>query len=83
MKTARRRSGPTRWIVQVGAFQDAALAEAYLREVQRHVDGARIEQWQGWHRIVLGPYKREVKAERLAEDLARSGFHAVLRPASR
>ena len=78
-----RPPGRTAWLVQVGAFQDGELAAAYLREVRRQVDGARIQRGDGWHRIVIGPYKRKEKAETLAGKLARRGFHAVLRPVPR
>ena len=74
---ARAAPGPARFTVQAGAFRDAARAEAVAARIRRDYD-VRIERAGEWFRVRVGGRRSQEAARRLASELRRRGFDAVV-----
>ena len=74
---------PTRYTVQVGAFEEAAGAERLRAELQRkhYPSYVRVKTVEGktWHRVRVGPFASRDRAEDAARELEeREGLHAFV-----
>ena len=68
------------WLVQSGAFSDRGRAETRARRLRGYAD-ARVVTEGGLHKVLLGPWRRQQEAERVAARLRRDGFEAYARRA--
>ena len=75
----RATAGPG-WLVQAGAFGERARAVERARRLRRYGD-ARVVRDGGLHKVLLGPWRRQNEAERVAARLRRDGFEAYARRA--
>ena len=66
------------WVVQAGAFSNRGRAEDRLRRL-RSYGSARLVSERGLHKVLLGPWRRQDEAERVAARLRRDGFDAYAR----
>ncbi len=71
---ASRSSGKVRYLVQAGAFRDPDQAREASQSLRRNHSDVAIRSDGLWHRVVIGPLKKEKKAEKLAKHLRRQGY---------
>jgi rare lipoprotein A len=70
------------FLVQAGAFRDLDRARSRLEQVRRVDRRSEIASDHGWHRVVIGPFRRESKALELVAALERQGIEALVREGS-
>lgn len=76
-----RPARPERWVVQVGAFRDPVEADRLARDLKRLGYGPVAVAGDGlWHRVLVGPFEKERKAEDRARRLRREGYSCLVRP---
>ncbi len=79
-RRAKREPPPAKgYLVQAGAFRDAAKARQLASELELDFLQVRVSSADGWHRIQLGPYARREKAAEVVRKLERRGFEALIR----
>lgn len=74
-------SGPgmaTKFVVQAGAFREAANARRLHEELKRDHDDVHIVKYQGLHRVRLGPFRTSKDAEEARRWLSRRGHSALV-----
>jgi cell division protein FtsN len=76
---AAASSGDIRYVVQAGAFRDADMARSLKRELEKDFYGVEIRSDGLWHRVQLGPFDKRKKADKLAAELTRGGYDAVVK----
>ena len=76
---AAASSGDVRYVVQAGAFRDPDMARSLERELERDFTGVEIRSDGLWHRVQLGPFDKRKKADKLAAELTRGGYDAVVK----
>jgi rare lipoprotein A len=76
---AAASSGEVRYVVQAGAFRDPDMARGLKRELEREFTGVEVRSDGLWHRVQLGPFDKRKKADKLAAELARGGYDAVVK----
>jgi rare lipoprotein A len=72
-------SGEVRYVVQAGAFRDPDMARSLERELERDFTGVEIRSDGLWHRVQLGPFDKRKKADKLAAELTREGYDAIVK----
>jgi len=72
-------SGDVRYVVQAGAFRDPDMARGLKRELEREFTGVEVRSDGLWHRVQLGPFDKRKKADKLAAELTRGGYDAVVK----
>jgi rare lipoprotein A len=78
--TVDRPSRPRRWIVQVGAFRDGTEAGRFADELRDRGHGpVTVTHDALWHRVLLGPFDKEGRAEDRARRLRHDGYSAFVR----
>ena len=68
------------WLVQSGAFSERSRAKERARRVRGYGE-TRVVTEGGLHKVLLGPWRRQDEAERVAARLRRDGFEAYARRA--
>lgn len=76
---AAATSGDVRYIVQAGAFRDPDLARELKRDLEKDFYGVEIRSDGLWHRVQLGTFDKRKKAEKLAAELSREGYDAIVK----
>ena len=80
-RQARRdRTAGSGWVVQSGAFSDRGRAKDRARRLSGY-GPTRVVSEAGLHKVLLGPWRRQDEAERVAARLRRDGFDAYARRA--
>jgi rare lipoprotein A len=72
--------GPRGFAVQVGAFQEQRRADDLRASLCRHYPDVEVRSLDAWHRVQVGAFADRAAAELLADELAASGFPAVVVP---
>ena len=76
------RAGPAAaaasWAIQVGAFRRSELARTRADRLATSYPMVRVETGEGWHRVRVGRFDERREADRLAKELRRSGYDAVV-----
>lgn len=76
-----RPARPRRWVVQVGAFRDPFEADRLARGLERLGHHPVAVASDGlWHRVLVGPFEKERKADDRARRLRRDGYSCLVRP---
>jgi rare lipoprotein A len=70
-----------RFVVQVGAFSDPATARTLEEVLGPYYAKVRIESDAGIHRVLIGSFKKQRKAEKVAADLRAAGYDTFVRTA--
>lgn len=69
----KRSGGEDRFLVQVGSYQIKENAMRMKEEVELHYQAVYIETYESrretWHRVRIGPFRSERKAEAVAREL--------------
>ena len=73
------QTGECRYIIQAGAFEKKANAEAQLKAIQAAGFDAYISQTEGQYKIFAGAYELKENAEKQVERLKTAGFDAFIR----
>ena len=68
-----------RYTIQVGAFDDRSTARELKQELDSSFPKVRIESTDGLHRVLIGRFKKEAKADETAARLRRQGHQAFVR----
>ena len=76
---AAASSGDIRYVVQAGAFRDPDMARSLKRELEKDCYGVEIRSDGLWHRVQLGPFDKRKQADKLAAELTRGGYDAVVK----
>ena len=76
---AAASSGDLRYVVQAGAFRDPDMARSLKRELEKEFYGVEIRSDGLWHRVQLGPFDKRKQADKLAAELTRGGYDAVVK----
>lgn len=66
------------YVVQVGAFQEQALAESLLTALRPNYPGVELRSDAVWHRVQLGAFSTRDEAEAARRKLARAGYAALV-----
>jgi rare lipoprotein A len=66
--------------VQLGAFQDARLADSLARRARERHPEVEVRADDVWHRVQIGAWSRRDEAQRRADLLEAEGFDAVVVP---
>ena len=69
-------------MVQVGAFQEQALADALVSRLRPEYPGIARRSDEVWHRVQLGAFDDPDAAAALARKLSRQGYAALVIAAS-
>jgi rare lipoprotein A len=69
---------PSRYWVQVGAFQQESNARALLAALERSYPAAVIRIDEGWYQVRVPSGEKKRKAQALRRDLERAGFETLL-----
>ena len=67
-----------RYRVQVGAFRNQVYANNLLRELQEHEYPARIEDSNGFYRVVVGSYPTLQEAAQMEQRLKWAGYPTIV-----
>lgn len=82
VRSAERRSDRLEevdFVVQAGAFRDLDRARSRLEEVRQVDRRAKIASNRGWHRVVIGPFRKESRAKEVVVALESQGIEALVR----
>lgn len=66
------------YVVQVGAFQEQALAEGLLTALRPDFPGVELRSDAVWHRVQLGAFASRDEAEETRRKLERAGYAALV-----
>lgn len=77
LRTLRVPSGP-RYVVQAGAFQELALAQALAARLNGDFPQTAVSSDAVWHRVQIGDYATREEAERMRQRVQRAGFAALV-----
>jgi rare lipoprotein A len=67
-----------RFAVQVGAFQERALADDLYERLRGAYPGAAVRSDEVWHRVQVGAFDDRAEAESLRRALERAGYTALV-----
>jgi len=70
--------GERHYVVQVGAFQERALADALAGRLRAGYPDAAVRSDEVWHRVQLGSFDSQEEAAALQRKLARGGYAALV-----
>lgn len=74
--------GERHYVVQLGAFQERALADALVGRLRGDYPDVLVRSDEVWHRVQLGSFDSQEEAEELQRRLARRGYAALVVAAS-
>ena len=69
----------TRWTVQAGAFADREGARRVWRDLSYEFADVRIREVSGTHRVEVGSWKKQKKAEKAAKKMRRLGYEPLVK----
>ena len=78
LRTIALGGGDRRYVVQVGAFQERALADALVSRLLPAYPGVLLRSDEVWHRVQLGAFTDPDEAAELARRLSHQGFSALV-----
>jgi rare lipoprotein A len=78
LRTLHLGGGDRRYVVQVGAFQERALAEALVARLRPSYPEIVLRSDEVWHRVQLGVFSDPDAAAALAAKLSRLGYAALV-----
>ena len=70
--------GDRRYVVQLGAFQERALADALVERLKPAYPEVALRSDEVWHRVQLGSFDDPDAAAALASRLSRQGYSALV-----
>ncbi len=73
-------SGPRAFVVQVGAFQEPALAEELAARLRRDYPAVEVRSDQVWYRVQVGAFSVRADAEELGDALRARGYGVLIVP---
>jgi rare lipoprotein A len=82
LRTIALGGGDRRYVVQLGAFQERALADALVARLRPSYPGVTLRSDEVWHRVQLGAFDDPDAAAALAAKLSRQGYSALVVGAS-
>ena len=82
LRTLVLGGGDRRYVVQLGAFQERALADALVARLRPEYPGIARRSDEVWHRVQLGAFDDPDAAAALARKLSRQGYAALVIAAS-
>ncbi len=82
LRTLVLGGGDRRYVVQVGAFQEEALADALVARLHPAYPDVALRSDEVWHRVQLGVFDDPDEAAALAKKLSRQGYSALVIAAS-
>lgn len=78
LRTIVLGGGDRRYVVQVGAFQEQALADNLVSRMRPEYPEVAVRSDEVWHRVQLGAFDDPDEAAALARKLARKGYAALV-----
>lgn len=78
LRTIVLGGGDRRYVVQVGAFQEQALADNLVTRLRPDYPEVAVRSDEVWHRVQLGAFDDPDEAAALARKLARQGYAALV-----
>lgn len=78
LRTLSLGGGDRRYVVQVGAFQEQALADALAARLRPDFPEVALRSDEVWHRVQLGAFTDPDEAAALARKLSRQGYAALV-----
>jgi rare lipoprotein A len=72
--------GPTSFTVQVGAFAEPGRARVLAEALRAAYPAVVVTADEVWSRVQVGSYRERAAAERVAADLRRAGYSALVVP---
>lgn len=78
LRTIVLGGGDRRYVVQVGAFQERALADALVERLRPAYPEVALRSDEVWHRVQLGSFDDPDAAAALASKLSRQGYSALV-----
>ncbi|MEO8198650.1 MAG: septal ring lytic transglycosylase RlpA family protein [Thermoanaerobaculia bacterium] len=78
LRTIVLGGGDRRYVVQVGAFQERALADALVARLRPSYPQIALRSDEVWHRVQLGAFDDPDAAAALAAKLSRQGYSALV-----
>lgn len=78
LRTIVLGGGDRRYVVQVGAFQERALADALVSRLRPAYPEVVLRSDEVWHRVQLGAFDDPDTAAELAKKLSRQGYSALV-----
>ena len=78
LRTIALGPGARHYVVQVGAFQERALADALVARLSRDYPDIAVRSDEVWHRVQLGSFDDPDEADTLQRTLARKGYAALV-----
>ncbi|MBP9826667.1 MAG: SPOR domain-containing protein, partial [Thermoanaerobaculia bacterium] len=78
LRTLSLGGGDRRYVVQVGAFQEQALADALASRLRADYPEVVLRSDEVWHRVQLGAFTDPDEAADLARKLSRQGYAALV-----
>lgn len=82
LRTLLLGGGDRRYVVQLGAFQERALADALVERLRTTHPEVALRSDDVWHRVQLGAFEDPDEAAALAAKLTRLGYSALVVAAS-
>lgn len=82
LRTIVLGGGDRLYVVQLGAFQERALADALVARLRPTYPGIALRSDEVWHRVQLGAFDDPDDAAALAAKLSRQGYSALVVAAS-
>ena len=79
LQTAELAPQPGGYWLQVAAFQEKLHAKDLRRELRSKQIQAQVRSQDGWHRVLVGPFKNRKKAKRAEQHLRQMGYSSVLK----
>lgn len=78
LRTLVLGGGDRRYVVQLGAFQERALADALVERLRGAYPQVALRSDEVWHRVQLGSFDDSDAAATLAAKLSRQGYSALV-----
>lgn len=78
LRTLVLGGGDRRYVVQLGAFQERALADALVARLRPAYPEVALRSDEVWHRVQLGVFDDPDAAAALAAKLSRQGYSALV-----
>ncbi len=78
LRTIVLGGGDRRYVVQLGAFQERALADALVERLKPAYPEVALRSDEVWHRVQLGSFDDPDAAAALASRLSRQGYSALV-----